>query len=311
MAKSTWPKTADGTIDWAWVFDNAESGLIPLIRSAKTATALRDCTLMVARQLYTRKDDPPELARFEQQLRELIPDGTPDRELPRMLDAVVYILVGIKDERIRKAEEHVRLKGTAADEDQRDRAGRAEDKDAGRADSASAPAEAADGATDEDAWDDEPDWDDDDLDDEDKNGDGVAAVLAILGKRGKTIAAGGAVAAGLAVAVVATLWLGGDEEKSDTQILIDQMQSVSAGQTVKAPAYGVAIRRGMIHGRKAVSAVDIPAEACTRAASYFINRGRVIINGQMPHRVSPNILQASCTTQRGAVTLTWLPQQAH
>ncbi len=54
MGKTTWPKTKAGTIDWEVVFENSETGLIPLISGAGSASALRDSALAVVKLLYTR-----------------------------------------------------------------------------------------------------------------------------------------------------------------------------------------------------------------------------------------------------------------
>ena len=111
MVKKTWPKTEAGAIDWEVVFENPETGLIPLISGAKSAGALRDSALAVITLLYTHKDDPPEIERFTVELHGLIPDDTPERLLPRLVEGVTAILRQIKDERIRKAEEYAGQKG--------------------------------------------------------------------------------------------------------------------------------------------------------------------------------------------------------
>ncbi|MCH7832342.1 MAG: hypothetical protein IIC55_05665 [Proteobacteria bacterium] len=111
MVKKTWPKTEAGTIDWEVVFENPETGLIPLISGAKSAGALRDSALAVIKLLYTHKDDPPEIERFTVELQSLIPDDTPEHFLPRLVEGVTAILRQIKDERIRKAEEYAGQKG--------------------------------------------------------------------------------------------------------------------------------------------------------------------------------------------------------
>ena len=110
MVKKTWPKTEAGTIDWEVVFENPETGLIPLISGAKSAGALRDSALAVIKLLYTHKDDPPEVERFTVELQSLIPDDTPEHFLPRLVEGVTAILRQIKDERIRKTEEYVHQK---------------------------------------------------------------------------------------------------------------------------------------------------------------------------------------------------------
>ncbi len=126
MDKATWPKTKAGTIDWEVVFENAETGLIPFISKAKSATALRDSALAVVKLLYTREDDPPEIERFTAELQDLIPDDVPEEALPRMAEGITTILRQIKDDRIRKAEEYVRHEEMIEDSERRDAAKHAE-----------------------------------------------------------------------------------------------------------------------------------------------------------------------------------------
>ncbi len=120
MAKKTWPKTEAGTIDWEVVFENPETGLIPLISGAKSAGALRDSALAVIKLLYTQKDDPPEIKRFTVELQSLIPDDTPEHFLPRLVEGVTAILRQIKDERIRKTEEFIDHMELVKDGEKRD-----------------------------------------------------------------------------------------------------------------------------------------------------------------------------------------------
>lgn len=120
MGKAAWPKTKNGTIDWEVVFENAETGLIPLISGAGSVRALRDSALSVVKLLYTRKDDPPEVERFTAELLSLIPDDTPERFLPRLVEGVTTILRQTKEERIRKAEEFAPHKDLIKDGEKRD-----------------------------------------------------------------------------------------------------------------------------------------------------------------------------------------------
>ena len=108
--KSAWPKTMDDTIDWEAVFENPDTGLIALLSQAQSAHALRDISLAIVKQLYTRKNDPAEIKKFTSELQSLIPDEISNDLLPGLIDGVVAILHLIKDERIRKAAEFVEYK---------------------------------------------------------------------------------------------------------------------------------------------------------------------------------------------------------
>jgi len=105
--------------DWEAFFEDPETGVIALITSAKTARALRESALVVVKQLYNRKDDPPEIERFATELQVLVPDDTPDERLPQLIDAVTAILREVEAERIRKAEQHSRDKSVRRDGERR------------------------------------------------------------------------------------------------------------------------------------------------------------------------------------------------
>ena len=53
----TWPLQADGTIDWKLVFEDPETGLIPLIDRASTPEKLVSCVHVVVHSLFVRADD--------------------------------------------------------------------------------------------------------------------------------------------------------------------------------------------------------------------------------------------------------------
>lgn len=120
MGKAAWPKTKGGTIDWEVVFENAETGLIPLISGAGSVRALRDSAVVVVKLLYARQDDPPEVERFTAELLSLIPNDTPERFLPRLVEGVTAILRQIKEERILKAEEFTHHKDSIKGGEKRD-----------------------------------------------------------------------------------------------------------------------------------------------------------------------------------------------
>lgn len=99
MSKPAFPQTPDGVTDWDRVFEHPEDGLIAVIASAPNAAALRNCLLVVIRQLYTRKNDELEIAQLTNQIESLFDgaDGLPT-------EAAVGLLRSIKEQRIAKAE---------------------------------------------------------------------------------------------------------------------------------------------------------------------------------------------------------------
>ena len=276
MVNETWPKTKAGTIDWEVVFENAETGLIPLISGAGSASTLRDSALAVVKLLYTRKDDPPEIERFTAELQGLIPDDTPEHLLPSLVEGVTAILRQIKDERIRKAEEYVRHEEINEDGERRDAAKRAEK--ARKAPGAPGPNKKRKKKAGGKKWPVDP-----------RIAGGTAA-LAVLG---------------MIVYFAAT----GEEEKSTLRVLIDQMKAAVAGEAVKTHVYQGRLRVEAKAGRVAVSAFGIPPDGCSSAAWYFVNRGNVIINGLMPRRISPSILKKLCGRNPSGATLTWVSKK--
>ena len=90
------------TTDWEALFEAPESGLIPLISSARSTDALRQSSLLTIERLFTRKGDERNLRKFKLQILRLVPEG--DQEaLEDKVKAVEQILRDIKVERIRKA----------------------------------------------------------------------------------------------------------------------------------------------------------------------------------------------------------------
>ncbi len=256
MVKKTWPKTAAGTIDWEVVFEDPETGLIPLISGAKSAGALRDSALAVIKLLYTKKDDPPEIERFTAELQSLIPDDTPEHFLPRLVEGVTAILRQIKDERIRKAEEYINPEGVIEAVKKRD--ARKHTEQAKK-------------------------------------------------KKSRTIAriAGAAAVAIVGIIVyLAAPWE--EKEKSAILTLIDQMKAAAAGDAVETHVFQGRLQAEVKGELLGITVFNIPPDACSSAAWYFINRGSVVINGQMPKRVSPYILTELCGANPSNTTLIWV-----
>ena len=258
MDKETWPKTEAGTIDWEVVFENPETGLIPLISGAKSAGALRDSALAVIKLLYTHKDDPPEIERFTVELQSLIPDDTPEYFLPRLVEGVTAILRQIKDERIRKTEEYIDQEGLIEAVKKRD-----------------------------------------------------ARMHTEKAKKKKSriivrIAGGAALAVLGMIVYLAAPWE--EKDKSAILLLIDQMKA-AAGDVVKTHVFQGRLQAEVKAGLLGITVFSIPPDACSSAAWYFINRGSVVINGQMPKRISPYILTELCGANPNGATLIWVTKQ--
>jgi len=99
----SWPTTPAGATDWEVVFEDAETGLIPLINQARTPGALRDCAVTAVTMLFGRKGDGAEAEKFTVGLAAIIPDGAGPFELDAARAAVAKLLRAVKDERKQKA----------------------------------------------------------------------------------------------------------------------------------------------------------------------------------------------------------------
>jgi len=104
--KPAFPQTPDGVTDWEQVFEGP-NGLIALISQVRTAAALRECTLVVIGQLFTRKQDQLEVAQLTRQLDNLIAGSDASQDISTTSMTVAGLLRQIKDERIQKAQDYL------------------------------------------------------------------------------------------------------------------------------------------------------------------------------------------------------------
>lgn len=104
--KPAFPQTPDGVTDWELVFEGPD-GLIALISQVRTVAALRECSLVVIGQLFTRKQDQLEVARLTHQLDSLLagPDGSQD--ISQLSVTISGLLRQIKSERLQKAQDYL------------------------------------------------------------------------------------------------------------------------------------------------------------------------------------------------------------
>lgn len=95
-----------------------------------------------------------------------------------------------------------------------------------------------------------------------------------------------------------------------TKTLIEQMTQASEGKGPERHVFGWALTVETRAGLTGVTAVGVPSGACASAAWYFVNRGNVLINDNMPEKASPNILRRFCEEKGQRAKLTWL-SKAH
>ena len=283
--KTRWPKTPGGTIDWEKAFEDPGAGLIPLILQAHSPAALRECTIAVISQLYTRKDDPSEVERFVAQLNAMVPDEIPPKHLPRIADAVVSILRQIKADNIRKALEFEVTKASAAFQD-------ASAGAAGVADTAK-PVENRRSVSEQPKL-------------------TALAKAAAARKRQRIMLIAGGIAAVLIMAGTGTAVFMADapqrEVKRKAILLVEQIQAVGRGEAIGTHVHGGALRAGRVGEYAAVVVEGLTPNQCASAGWVFANKGNVMVNGVMPAKASLTTLSALCGSKPEGATLTWIPR---
>lgn len=110
VKKPDWPQTPDGTIDWETVFEDSETGIIPALSKATTKELLHKSTVVVVQQLFTRKNDAPQVEKFIRELDLILNETEGSEDLPKMQESIISLLRRIKNGRIKKAAEYVAAK---------------------------------------------------------------------------------------------------------------------------------------------------------------------------------------------------------
>lgn len=260
------------------MFEDPMMGLIAMIIQAQTPSALRKSTIFVIETIYSREGAPPEIAEFTNRLEEMLPDDLPHEHLPKLVTAIAQVLREVKEDRIRKES----LK----------------------------PGNLADGPGDDIDFDFD-DEDDDDDDDAPKKRRGRAGKRK-KGERSVKVM----IAAGIALLILFSGVGGGvyyyffmDHETSmgeRAQTLIDQMEQAALGKGPERHVFGWALTVETRAGLTGVTAVGVPSDACASVAWYFVNRGNVLINDQLPKKIAPNILKQFCDEKGQRAKLTWV-----
>lgn len=286
--KSFHPKTEGGTTDWEAVFEVPPSGLIPLISQAQSPAALRECTIVVIKKIYTRKDDPPEVERFTSELRMMIPDDLAEDDLPRITETVTSILRQIKEDRKQKAAEFVenkKLEGAGA-------GGVLLAEDGG-------PSPQGEEKTAENP---------EESEERRRPGPAVRPSLRPEKSRVPLLLGLGAAVAGLAVYFF-IFAPQGPEEKQPNLVLIDQMRAAARGEVAETHIFGGTLHVGVRGDRPFVTAEEIPKSACLSASWVLLNQGTIVINKKMSRRMSPSIIDKMCSSRGETAILTWFPKQ--
>lgn len=118
-----WPKTLTDGTDWEAVFEDSNTGLIPLVSSASTHAKLRAVTTLLVEQLFLRDGDAKYRADYLASLDRIfgsVAASDSDRPAGDVLAPVIEFMRSIKRERIARAgppRADVELP-TASDEDE-------------------------------------------------------------------------------------------------------------------------------------------------------------------------------------------------
>ena len=286
--ETRWPKLPGGAIDWEKAFEDPETGLISLILKAHSPAALRECAIAVITQIYARQDDPSEVEHFVDQLKTLVPDQVPPKDLSRIADAVADILRQIKADRIHKVLEFEAAKAAAP--------------------AVAAPEVAAPTAVEVSA---KPR--------EDRRSKSAPVKLTALTKaavarkkrRIKLIAGG--IATALVVGGIGIATYVADAPQREVRrkavLLVEQIQAVARGEAIGTHVYGGAIRAGRVGEYSTVVVEGLNSKQCASAGWVFVNKGSIMINGVMPGHASLATLNALCGGSSALATLTWIPRQ--
>ncbi len=282
---SPWPQTVDGKTDWETVFEDPKTGLIALIAQARSPAALRKTTAFVIETIYAQGGAPPEITGFVDELEHMLPNDLPDETLPKITDAISTVMREIKDDRIRREENP--FDGLDDDSDEEDAPKKKKwwnrkkkpKKAKKPKKSVKKPARA------------------------DKKGQ--------AGKPARMIIFGGLVLllglAGIGGGGYYYFFANHDPVFNErTRTLIDQMVLAAAGNGPEHHIFGwplIVENRADLIG---VTAIGVPAAACTSIAWYFVNRGNVLINDRLPEKIAPNILKRFCEEKGQTAKVLWL-----
>lgn len=113
------PKKPDGTTDWDVVFDDPDRGLISLIDRVNSSDSLEQCGQIMIKRLFTRKNDQPNVDRFNRELDKIMSFAGAVGNLSEIKAEVVVMLQSIKSIRVAKAAEYLKEKAEKQSENRR------------------------------------------------------------------------------------------------------------------------------------------------------------------------------------------------
>lgn len=102
-----WPKNADGTVDWEFVFTDPKTGFIPTISDAKTVSALESCATVIIDSLFSRTNDEEYRSAYKAALNHIFLSLNNDiSKIETIRARLITMLHSIKENRISRVIEY-------------------------------------------------------------------------------------------------------------------------------------------------------------------------------------------------------------
>ncbi len=279
----SWPKNPSGTVDWETVFEHAETGFLTIVARAETPVVLRETSLAIIRQLFSRKGDEDETARLVAELNDIVSEDLPPAQLKVVADAIVRTLRGIKEFRQKKAAEYEKEKAEKAAQE-------AADAKSGKAPAAKQPTDS----------------------ERRKASQAQASIKKALEqkKKQRTLMLSALAVAAIAGAVGGYFYFRTPPLPTRADlILLEQMKSAATGNAAKTHVYGGVLQARRYLGTISVIADNIPVEACVTLGLNLANKGTLSINGELLAFAALKDAQTLCGRATAPIRATWEPPQ--
>lgn len=100
--QSDWPRRKNGQVDWNFIFNDTERGLIPAINSARTIVSLKGIFGHVLQLLFARTSDSQQNPTSSEAMNLELDKRTPRKVFSKLKSQILAFLELILSERIRK-----------------------------------------------------------------------------------------------------------------------------------------------------------------------------------------------------------------
>ena len=106
----SWPILENGTVDWVSVFNDPETGLIPMINRADTPDKLRACYHIAIQGLFSRESDKEVHDKYLYELDKYFSVDQDDRHITGLRKQIGKLLQAIMRIRVERARTYALLK---------------------------------------------------------------------------------------------------------------------------------------------------------------------------------------------------------